>query len=329
MDFKRYRPEEIILKEDDRFNELIDSGHHHHHHHHHNCNNGNKLLITMVLNYLISIFQIIGGIFSNSISLISDSLHNLGDATALLIAWIAEKIGKKDSNERQTFGFKRIEILAALFNSVVLIAICLFLFYKAWLRFIQPEEVEGNTMLIVAIIGFVANLISVIILKDRKDHNINIKAAYLHLLGDTLSSVAVIGGAICMLIWKIYWIDPVLTILIGLYILWHTFDVLKHTVEILMQSTPRGINIIKIQEKVESISEVANIHHVHLWNLTENLIHFECHVDLSEDLVISKVCLIRKKIEKILHEDFNINHVTIQFELDSCDNKKIIHHGKI
>ena len=172
-----------------------------------------------------------------------------------------------------------------------------------------------------------ANGISVLILEREKNKNINLKAAYLHLLGDALTSVAVIAGAVLIWIFQIYWIDPVVTILISVYLFVHTLKLLKESVTILMQMTPAEIKVTEIEHRLMKVEELQNIHHIHVWNLTDKLIHFECHLTVEEDIKVSETEPILKKVQKILREEFDIDHVTIQFEFGSdhqrnCDNHK-------
>lgn len=285
---------------------------------------GKRLLWATLLNFLIATVEVIGGIFSNSLALISDALHNIGDGIAVLLAYIANRVGNRPSNERKTFGYKRIEILAALLNAIILIVTSLYLFYEAIQRLIAPEPVKGMTMLVVAVIGLLANLAAVWMLHRDSSRNINVKAAYLHLIADTLSSVAVIIGALLIYYYEIYWIDPVITILIGLFIIKETWAILKQAVDILMQGTPGSINLSEITEDLEKIPAVANIHHVHAWNLDDHSIHFECHVDLVENNRISESENVYHEIESLLKEKYHISHITIQFEHHWCDDKKII-----
>ena len=194
-----------------------------HSHHHSNVGISEKnLLAAVILNFTITAVEIVGGLLSNSLALLSDAIHNLGDGLAVLLAYIAHRISKRDSNTRKTFGYKRVEILAAFVNAVILVAICLFLIWEAVERFRNPAPIKGVIMFSVAGVGLLANLVAVILLRGDSKKNINIRAAYLHLLGDTLSSLVVIAGGI--LIWKfeIYWIDPLITVLISLYILKET-----------------------------------------------------------------------------------------------------------
>jgi len=296
-----------------------------HHHHHEHTKEGKKLLLTVLLNLAITLAEFIGGIFSNSLALISDAFHNLGDTVAILITYITEKISRKASDEKHTFGYKRIQILAALFNAVTLIAISVFLIFEAWERFNNPQPIKSLLMLSVASIGLIANLISVALLQSHQKENINIKAAYLHLIGDTLSSVAVIIGGILIYFYEIFWIDPLITVLISLYIIKETYVILYDTYKILMQGTPSGVNIDDIVENVTELSEIKGIHHIHVWSLTDREVHFEAHVDLSHDMKISDGQMVVDKVQEILKKNFNIDHVTLQLEYDSCDNKDLIH----
>ncbi|MBN2611030.1 MAG: cation transporter [Bacteroidales bacterium] len=297
---------------------------HSHHHTHHDIK-GKNLIISIILNLVITIAEVIGGLVSNSLALLSDALHNLGDTTAIFIAYVAHRISHKKHNTEKTFGYSRVEILAALFNAVVLMAIIIYLFIAAVLRLKNPEPVKGGIMLVVAVIGLIANLVSVLLLRHDSTKNINVKAAYLHLLGDTFSSLAVVAGALFIYFFKIYWIDAIITILVGLYLVKETFSIIRQAVDILMQAKPKGLDLDKVKKELEKLPEVDNIHHVHAWNLTDNDIHFECHLDLKDDLRISQTDKIKDVIHEILLNKFNITHVTIQYEFNCCENKEMIH----
>ncbi len=290
----------------------------HKHHHHNEYLEGKKLLWVTLLNLGITIIQIIGGLVSNSLSLLSDAIHNLADSSAIFLAFIAGKISRKKPDDHKTYGYQRAEILAALLNGMILISICLLLFYEAFQRFVSPEPIKGKTVLIVASFGLIANLISVIVLKRDKDHNLNIKAAYLHLMGDTFSSVAVIAGG--LIIWKfnIYWIDPVITVFVGIYIIYHTWDVIKQSIDILMQSTPGEIKLSEISESVKTIDHVDNMHHIHIWKLNDLQIHLEAHVNLDDNINMIKMMEVKRSIEDLLTTRFNISHTTLQMGYRCC-----------
>jgi len=292
---------------------------------HHRDQKQRNLLITTLLNFIISAIEIAGGFLSGSLALLSDALHNLSDAFAVLIAYIAGVISNKQPDHRMTFGFKRAEILAALFNALILIAVTIYLFYAAYQRLREPAPVTGSVMFFTAVIGLLANVAAVIILRKDAGKNMNVRAAYLHLLGDSLSSVAVIAGSILIYFFKLYWIDPVVTMIVGVYILKHAWMILREAVDILMQSGPRDIRLADLCRELESIPAIDNVHHVHLWNLTDQQIHFEGHVDLAENLSVEQTGAIRKQMERILWEKFRISHLTVQFEYRSCDDKRVVH----
>ena len=299
----------------------------HHHHNHANSLKGRKLLWVAILNFSITIVQIIGGLLSNSLSLLSDALHNLGDSSAIFIAFLAAKRSAKKPNEHRTFGYKRIEILAALFNGIVLVSISIFLFFEAYERFINPEPIKGMMMLIVASFGLAANVISVFVLNKDKDHNLNIKAAYLHLMGDTLSSVAVILGGLAIWLYEIYWIDPVITVVVSMYIIYHTWGIIKQTVDILMQSTPSEIDLNDLKIQVESITEIENIHHIHMWKLDDKQIHLEAHINIKSNMTMEEMMLVKATVDHLLKHHFLIQHITLQIEYNSCDDRHdLIHH---
>lgn len=296
-----------------------------HTHHHSTAGISEKnLLAAVVLNFSITLAEVIGGILSNSLALLSDALHNLGDGLAVLLAYIAHRISKRESNARKTFGYKRVEILAAFINSIILVAICIFLIYGAVERFRNPAPIKGMIMFSVAAIGLLANLIAMILLRSDSHKNINIRAAYLHLLGDTLSSVVVIAGG--LLIWKfgIYWLDPLITVLISLYILKETYLLLRDSFDILMQSAPRDIDLEIIKTEVEGMKGVRNIHHVHLWSLNDKQVHFEGHVDLEVNMSVSQASDLNKRISTLLHDKFEIEHTTLQMEYGCCTEKELI-----
>ncbi len=299
--------------------------HHHTHGHFQKESDGNNLLAVTVLNLIITVAEVVGGLVSNSLALLSDALHNMSDTFAVLIAFVANRVGRKGSTPKKTFGYKRVEILAALFNAVVLVVITVFIFVEAIKRIEHPEPIKGVIMFIVATIGLIANLAAVVMLRKDKARNINIRAAYLHLFGDTVSSVAVIAGSVFIIFFDVTWLDPVLTFIIGIYILKETFEILKESVDILMQSAPKDIDLKEIKNALEGIKEIDNIHHVHIWNLNDQQVHFECHIELKEDLKLSATEELRMRVEKILIDKFNVSHVTIQLEYNCCSDDSLIH----
>ncbi|NCQ19722.1 MAG: cation transporter [Ignavibacteria bacterium CG_4_8_14_3_um_filter_37_9] len=295
----------------------------HNHSHSAESTSEKNLFITMALNFSITIAEVIGGFLSGSLSLISDALHNFSDGIAIIITYIAMRLSKKPRTFKYTFGLKRAEIIAAIINASTLIIISFFLIKEAIERFYNPSPITGSLMLIVAALGLVANVIGTLLLKKGSEGNLNIRAAYFHLLSDAVSSLAVIIGAVFIIFYKIYWIDPLLTILISIYILKETYELVKEALDVIMMSSPAGINLDELKILVEGIPGVINIHHVHLWKLNDNDTHFEAHIEV-EDMVVSKTIDIQKLIEQELHERYEINHTTLQFECDKCDTPKLV-----
>jgi len=289
-----------------------------------------KLIIVMVLNFIITLVELVGGLLSGSLSLLSDSLHNFSDGISVILSFIALKLSKRENTLRNTFGYKRAEILAALFNSSFLIIISFFLFKEAYLRIQHPQNIDSKIMISVAFVGLVANTISVFLLKPGSKDNMNIRSAYVHLFSDSLSSLGVIIGGILIYYFNISIIDPILTFIIGAYVLKEGFDILKKSTDILMEKTPAQINILEIKEVIEKIPQVDNLHHVHIWQTNDKEFLFEGHVDIKQDINLSKVEKIRSEINTILSNKFEINHTTLQIEYNCCKDKEIIkNHQKV
>jgi cobalt-zinc-cadmium efflux system protein len=250
-------------------------------------------------------------------------MHNFSDGIAIIVTYIAMRLSKKPRSVKYTFGLKRAEILAAIINASTLIVISFFLIKEAIDRFYHPSPITGSLMLIVASVGLVANVIGTVLLKKGSDNNINLRAAYFHLLSDAVSSLAVIIGAMFIIFFDIYWIDPVLTILISLYILRETIEIVKESVEVVMMSSPSTIDLNEVKSIIESIPQVQNIHHVHAWKLTDADTHFEAHVEV-DNISVSETSEIQKQIERTLNDKYDIYHITLQFECDKCSTKGIV-----
>jgi cobalt-zinc-cadmium efflux system protein len=285
---------------------------------------GKNLLFTIVLNSLITVAQIIGGIISGSLALISDALHNFSDVLSLIISYVAHKLSRRKASMNQTFGLKRAELIAAFVNALSLILVAFYLIYEAVFRFFKPQEIHPSLVIWLAALGIVVNGLSVLLLKKDANHNLNMKSAYLHLLTDMLASVAVLVGGILMYYFKIYWIDSVLTFIIAIYLIVVGLDLLVKATKMLMLFTPSNINVKDIVQMVNTLKGVKRLHHVHIWNLNEEELHLEAHLDCSEDISMSEFNILLAQIEAILLQNFNINHVNIQPEYQKVDPKDII-----
>ncbi len=297
----------------------------HQHAHQSSKLSGKKLLFSIILNILITVAQVIGGLISGSLALISDAVHNLSDVVSLIISYTANLLSnKKTQTLQQTFGYKRAEIIAAFFNSATLIVIAIFLGIAAFKRFNNPQEIASNIVIWLAIIAILGNGLSVLLLNRDAKHNLNMKSAYLHLMTDLLTSVAVLIGGLLMKYYQIYWIDALLTILISIYLLYLSWDIFMESLKILMLFAPKDLEIENIQVEILKIREIKNIHHVHIWQLNDQDIHFEAHIEFKENIKLSDFDKICDNVEKILIDKFNINHSNLQPEFERDDHKDFI-----
>lgn len=292
-------------------------GHGHGHHDHANLK-GRNLGIAILLNVGITIAQIVGGIISGSLALLSDAMHNFSDVFALLISWFASKLSGRKQTPTQTYGYKRAEILAALFNAISLIVIAFFLLKEAVERILEPQDIESGVVMILGGLSIVLNGLSVLLVQKGAKESINMRSAYLHLLTDMISSVAVVLGGLAMYLWEIPWIDSVLSIVIAFYLVYSSWGIVKESVRILMQFAPVNLKLEEIYEHVKAIDEIENMHHVHLWQLDDKQVNFEAHLTFKNDVLLSEVNLTMHKLEHMLHDQFEINHVTLQPELVGC-----------
>jgi cobalt-zinc-cadmium efflux system protein len=298
--------------------------HTHNHSHSHNDLKGRNLFISILLNILITVAQVIGGIFSGSLALLSDALHNFSDVISLVVSFLANKLAKKQASLHRTFGYKRAEILAAFINASTLIIVAVLLIIEAVKRFRNPEEIESNLVIWLSLLGIIANGLSVLLLKKDSEANMNMKSAYLHLLTDMMASVAVLIGGLLMKYYQVYWVDSVLTFIIGLYLIWMGFDLLKNSTKLLMLFTPDTIPIKKIVEEINGFETIKNVHHVHVWQLNEAEIHLEAHIDFNKDITLSEFDVILHEIEHLVFHKYDINHVNIQPEFGKDDAKDVI-----
>ncbi len=298
--------------------------HSHNHTHDHKDLKGRKLLITILLNIVITAAQVIGGLVSGSLSLLSDALHNFSDVLSLVVSYIAAKLSKQKASINRTFGYKRAEILAAFVNASTLVIVAIILIKEAVERFQNPQSIDSNLVIWLSLIAIFANGFSVLLLKKESSNNINLRSAYLHLLTDMLASVAVLIGGLLMKYYQLFWVDSLLTLLIALYLIYVGYDLLKTSTKMLMLFTPEHINIKDVVRAVNKLPKVNKLHHVHIWNLSDHELHLEAHLDLTEDISTTEFNDLLLQIEALLHDDFDINHVTIQPEYNKEDPKEVI-----
>jgi cobalt-zinc-cadmium efflux system protein len=300
--------------------------HHGHTYHEEISLRGKKLIVTIFLNLLITIAQVIGAIFANSLALLSDAFHNFSDTSSLLISFIANNLTRKKSTKEQTFGYKRAEIIAAFINASMLLIMALYIIYESVERIFSAEQVKVNPVIIMLLAGFsiIMNGLSVIIIYRDSKKNMNLKSAYLHLFTDMLSSIAVLIGGAAIYFFDLTIIDPILSVAIAIYLIIFGWKLVIQSIKVLMQFTPGNIDIEEIARDLSGFKEISNIHHAHAWQLNDNEIMFEAHVEFVEDLPISQACEVLKDMKKLLREHFDIHHTTFQPEFQvSCDRDLI------
>lgn len=283
---------------------------------------GKNLVFSILLNLVITIAQITGGIVSGSFALISDALHNFSDVLSLVFSLFANRLSRRKASLDQTFGYKRAELIAAFVNAITLIVVAFILIYEAVLRFFHPEPIQSTIVIWLALLGIVVNGGSVLLLKKDSEHNLNMKSAYLHLLTDMMASVAVLVGGILMHFYGWFWVDSVMTMLIAFYLIYVSYDLIKTSTKMLMLFTPDHINITDIVREVHKIEGVSKLHHIHVWHLNDDELHLEAHLDCSEDIKMSDFNILLDEIEVVLFREFQINHINIQPEFKKEEDSK-------
>jgi cobalt-zinc-cadmium efflux system protein len=297
----------------------------HHHHHHQETLTGKNLLLSIILNLVITIAQIVGGFISGSLALISDAVHNFSDVVSLIISYVANQLTlRKKQTLQQTFGYKRAEIIAAFFNAVSLVVIAVYLGFEAVERLSSPSEIQSELVIWLALLGIAVNGFSVLLLRKDARSNLNMKTAYLHLLTDMLTSVAVLIGGLLMKYMEIFWIDAVLTLIISAYLVIISWKILVKALKILMLFAPEHIEIDAIEREILKIDGIRNIHHVHIWQLNDKECHFEAHIEFKSDIKLSEFDKKCEEIENLLHDRFHIHHCNLQPEYYRDDLKDLI-----
>ncbi len=286
------------------------------HHHDHGDParlSGRRLALVVGLNLLITVAEVVGGLVSGSLSLLSDALHNLSDGVAIVIAWVAIRLRGRPRTDRHTFGLRRAEVIAAVVNAGTLVAISVYLFVEAWRRFRDPQPIQGGLMAAVAGVGLVANVVGTLLLRPGAQGSMNLRAAYLHLLTDAVSSVGVLLGGLAVVLWGAAWVDPVLTVLIAAYVLYESVSILRRALDVFLLAAPPETSLAEIRAAILEDPEVCGLHHVHLWEVAEGDVHFEAHVAL-DDRPLSAASAVRERLAAMLHDRFDITHTTLQLE---------------
>lgn len=295
-------------------------------HHHHvpiEDTSGKRLLITLVLNLIIPVIQVIGGVYAHSMALISDATHNFSDSTAIFISYIAYRIGKKGPTTQNTFGYRRAEIMAALLNVTILAGACFFILFGAFKRLGSPEIVSGKIVIWIAAVGIVGNGFSAWLLHRDSKHSLNVRGAFLHMMGDLLTSVAVLVNGVVLTFKPWYWLDPLLSILIVIFILKNCWGILKSSTMILMNATPGTIDLNEVQAFLLKIEGISGVHYLHAWPLGSSGVAFSCHL-VVQDQSVSQTEKLSERVRHALFHEFGIDHPVFQFETKDCGNGSML-----
>jgi len=279
-----------------------------------------RLVVTVVLTGVTFAAEAVGGLLTNSLALLSDAGHMFTHLLALLVSLLAVVFAASPATARRTYGLNRLEILAALFNGATLFLISVWIFYEAYRRLMEPEPIATGAMMLIAILGLAVNLVCAYVLHGAKHEDLNVRAAFVHLLTDTFSSVGVILGAVAISYtgWTI--IDPLLSVGICGAILYWAFKLIAESVDILLEATPRNIDLQKVIDGLREIPGVRDVHHLHVWTITSGLHALSAHLDV-DDLRVSETEELARQAEQSLRDRFDINHTTFQFE---CQRGRLV-----
>jgi cobalt-zinc-cadmium efflux system protein len=289
---------------------MSDSGHSHHY-------VLNRMKFVVLLTVAILILEVVGGILTHSLALLSDAGHILADVLALGLSWVALVLSSRPANDRKTYGYLRTEVIAASINGATLFLVAIWIFYEAYQRINQPVAVKSLEMFIIATVGLLVNLLVFFKLKGISEHSLNVKSAFLHVLGDMLASVGVIIGGVIMLFTRLYIVDPIVSILVGLIILRSAFSVIRESTDILLEGVPRNVQLIDVDSALREVEGVEDLHELHVWSVSSKDVALSCHVLIKEQSIHSAQNIL-DQIRLQLKKRFNIEHTTIQFECGCC-----------
>ncbi len=289
-----------------------------HEHNRNNLEDKRGLKIALSITIIMTVVEAIGGFLANSLALIGDAGHMLTDSIAIAIGLFAIVIASRPPDIRRTYGHYRFEILAALINGAILLFVAGYIFYESYQRFVNPPEVKGVTVLVIASMGLIANLMGIYFLRRGQQINLNIRSAFLHMLGDTLSSIGVIAAGIIIYFTGWMLIDSIVSILIGGIILKGALELVLESGNILLESVPKGISLESVSDSMYSVKGVLDVHDLHLWSITSGMNALSAHI-LIEDQRLSEGARIINEVNEILRNKFDISHTTLQLECSNCN----------
>jgi cobalt-zinc-cadmium efflux system protein len=276
-----------------------------------------RMALALVTTLGFVVIEAAAGLLANSLALLTDAAHNLTDVIALVLSWYAVRLTLRPANSGRTFGYHRAGILIALFNSTTLVIIALGIFYEAYQRLLNPPQVEGGLMTAVAALAFIVNLGTALLVKPGSDHDLNQRSAFIHLAGDALSTLGALVAGLLIMLTGWYVLDPLVSVLIGLLIVWNAWLIIRESVEILLEGTPRDIDVEVMVKDIQQVPGVRGVHDLHVWSITQNMRALSAHV-LVDDEPISVGAGIQHQINELLHVRYNIAHATLQLECVDC-----------
>ena len=276
-----------------------------------------RLALSLSLTAIFVFIEVAAGVLSNSLALLTDAAHNFTDVIALGLSWYALKIATKPANAGKTFGYHRVGILVALVNSTTLILIAFGIFYEAYHRFITTPEVNAPILVGVGIIAVIINVVTAWLVHKGSESDLNLRSAFLHLMGDVMSTLGAVIAGVIIYFTQWNWLDPLVSVLIGVFILWNAWSILRQSIHILLESTPENIDMKEMVEKLHTVDGVRSVHDLHVWSINENLRMLSAHV-VTDDISISDGILIQNGINELLTHGYNIQHATLQLECEGC-----------
>ena len=276
-----------------------------------------RMALSLAITLVFVFVEIAAGFFSNSLALLTDAAHNFTDVLALALSWWALRLTSQPASHQKTYGYHRAGILAALANSTTLVVIALGIFYEAYQRFINPPDVNADVLIGVGILAVIINLITALLVRHGAKIDLNVRAAFLHLMGDFLSTIGAVIAGVIILFTKWNWLDPLASVLIGLLILWSAWGILRESIDILMEGTPTDIDMPAMVRDINSVDGVRGVHDLHVWSLTQSMRTLSAHL-VTDNLPISEGTFIQTRVSELLYHKYGINHATLQLECGDC-----------
>ena len=278
-----------------------------------------RLTLSLILTAAFVVIEVIAGVFGNSLALLTDAAHNFTDVIALGLSWYALHLATRPAHAGKTFGYHRVGILVALINSTTLILIAFGIFFEAYHRFLTPPEVDSTLLIGVGTVAFIINLVTALMVKEGSENDLNLRSAFLHLMGDVMSTLGAVIAGIIIAFTNWNWLDPFVSVLIGVFILYNAWSILKQTIHILLESTPENINMDSMVTELRSVNGVLDVHDLHVWSISENLRMLSAHV-VIDNVSIGEGVSIQHNINELLAHNYNIQHATLQMECEGCGN---------